>query len=264
VSLIGLTGCGGTEDTIAIPGAQAQSCPGPVGSREGVAALYTFDADEGRARVMDSVGGHDAAVQDGLVRTVSGPDGCNQAFSFADHQYFIIDDSPDWDLEIGSIDLWLRLPLEQLDHIGVFSRDLLDRDQSGHVSLFIDSEGRGVVRVQPQDSSSDNRTDAVACTAFLLPRERWIHLGVNFGPPILELYVNGSLTQFEGPTSLTDAWECGQIGNFGIAGNALPWVVGRSTFRSEEVLELLEFPALGCAIDNLRISRTRRAFSTFF
>lgn len=262
-SLIGSTGCGGTEDTIAVPRELVQSCPGLVGSSEGVVALYTFDDDEGRARVTDSVGDHDGAVQQGLVTTVSGPDGCNRAFSFGDDQYFVIDDSPEWDMDTGSIDLWLWLPL-QLDHIGVFSRDLLNRHQPGHISLFVDSEGRGMIRVQPQDSASDDLTDAVLCTAVPIPREQWVHLGINFGPPALELYVDGSLAQFEGPTSISDEWACGQAGSYGITGNDLPWVVGRTTFRSKEVLELLEFPATGSAIDSLRISNTRRAFASFF
>ena len=62
--------------------------------------------------------------------------------------------------------------------------------------------------------------------------------------------------------ALTDEWDCGQTGAFGIAGNDLPRVVGRTTFRSDGVLETLEFPASGCAIDHLRISSERRDFTT--
>ena len=268
--LVVSTACGGTSDTIAVPREQlemvsepATDCPGPLAASEGVVALYTFDEDEGRAQVADAVGSHNGAVQLGLVTTVDGPEGCDRAFSFgADDQYFVIDDSPDWDLEVGSVDLWLWLPAQLGDHVGVFSRDLNDRHEPGHFSLFVDTEGRAQVRVQPQDDSSDNSTDAVSCSAAPLPREQWVHLGVNFGPPAVELYVDGLLAQGVGAHALSDEWDCGQTGAFGIAGNDLPWVVGRSTFRSDDVLETLELPASGCAIDHLRISNERRDFTT--
>ena len=258
--------CGPSKDTIAVPRERADtlpdaatSCPGPVTASEGVLALYTFDQDEGRAQVADVVGMHNGSVQLGLVVTTEGPEGCGRAFTFgSEGQYFVIDDSPDWDLEVGSVDLWLWLPAEQGDNIGVFSRDVTNRETPGHFSFFVDVDGRAVVRVQPQDASSDNSNDAVACSAAALPRQQWVHLAVNFGPPALELYVNGLLAAGEGANAIDSSWACHQPGAYGIAGNDLPWVVGRSTFRSDATLETLEFPALYCAIDQLRISNQRR------
>jgi len=264
--------CGPTEDTIAVPHEQADAavepatdCPGPVAETEGVVALYTFDQDQGRAQVADVVGSHNGAVQLGLAATVDGPEGCDAAFSFgSEGRYIVIDDSPDWDLEVGSIDLWLRLPAELTDNIGVFSRDLDQRQAPGHISLFVDTEGRAVLRVQPQDDELNNSNDAVACSAAALPLDQWVQLGVNFGPPAVELYVDGQLATGEGPHAIIGGWDCGQPGEYGIAGNDLPWVVGRSTFRSVGVLETLEFPASDCAIDHLRISSERRDFASWF
>jgi len=261
--------CGPTEDTIAVARDQAETspelatdCPGPVAETEGVVALYTFDQDQGRAQVADVVGNHNGSVQLGLAATVDGPDGCDRAFSFgSDDQYIVIDDSPDWDLEVGSVDLWLWLPAELANNIGVFSRDLDQRQAPGHISFFVDIEGRAVLRVQPQDDELENSNDAVACSAAALPLEQWVHLGINFGPPAVELFVDGQLATGEGPDAIIGGWDCGQPGEYGIAGNDLPWVVGRSTFRSLEVLGTLEFPASGGAIDHLRISSERRDFS---
>jgi hypothetical protein len=264
--------CGPTEDTIAVAREPAETppevvteCPGPVATNEGVIALYTFDEDQGRAQVADVVGSHNGAVQLGLVVTVDGPEGCDRAFSFGSQgQYIVIDDSPDWDLEVGSVDLWLWLPAQLVDNIGVFSRDVDQRRAPGQISLFVDVEGRAVLRVQPQDDELDNSNDAVACSAAPLAREQWVHLGVNFGPPAVELYVDGQLAAGEGAHAIIAGWDCGQPGEYGIAGNDLPWVVGRSTFRSVGVLETLEFPASGCAIDHLRISSERRDFTGWF
>ena len=80
----------------------------------------------------------------------------------------------------------------------------------------------------------------------------------------LELYVDGVLSDWAGQTPLDDEWQCGQSGDWGIAGNDLPWVIGRSTYQSDEVLGELELPATGAAIDHLRISRVRRDFASFF
>jgi hypothetical protein len=263
--------CGSTNDTIALPRDPPQTvpdpnvnCPGPMAATEGVIALYTFDQDEGSAQLADSAGNHSAALQLGVVTTVDGPDDCDRAFSFdaGGDPYIVIDDSPDWDLEVGSIDLWFWLPAQLTDHVGVFSRDVRERDEPGHISLFVDIEGHAQVRVQPEDDSSENLNDAVSCSVAPLPRERWVHLGVNFGSPAVELYVDGLLARGEGAHALSDEWFCGQSGGFGIAGNDLPWVVGRSTYRSSGALETPELPASGCAIDHLRISSERRDFAS--
>jgi hypothetical protein len=202
-------------------------------------------------------------VQLGLATTVAGPSCCNRAFSFgANGQYIVIGDSPSWDVDVGSIDLWLRLPAELSGHVGVLSRDLDGRDQPGHLSLFVDNLGRAIVRIQPQRADLDNSSDAVSCSAGFLPRETWVHLGVNFGSPAVELYVEGRLEQWTGTHAITGDWLCGQPGAYGIAGNDLPWAIGRTPFQSRSALELLEYPAMGCAIDHLRISSQRRDFST--
>jgi hypothetical protein len=269
-SVLGVTacGCGNTKDTMALPRAEKEvavvECP-VADTSDGVVALYAFEGDEGGTQLLDSVGGHDATVLLGVVASADGPEGCGAAFAFGgEGRYFVIEHSPDWELEVGSFDLWVRLPASSSDHVGILSRDVNERAEPGHLSLFVDVEGRAVVRLQPMDDSSDNFNDAVACSETPLPRERWVHLGVNFGPPQVELYVGGELNDWEGTSAISDEWRCGQREPWGIAGNELPWVVGRSAFRSEEPLETLEFPALDAAVDQLRISSVRRDFADLF
>jgi hypothetical protein len=266
--LSALTGCEGTSDTIAIPREQAaadastsigDACPGPASADDGVVALYPFDGDEGRSQVADAVGDHNGSVQQGLVTTVAGPEGCGRAFAFGEQRYVVIDDSPSWDLEAGSIDLWLWLPAELTDHAGVLSRDQQNRDDPGHFTLFVDDAGHALARVQPASESGE--LDALPCSEAVLPREQWLHIGVNFGPPEVELYIDGELVEGLGPSTLRD--ECGQNGPFGIAGNDLPWVLGRATHHSEGILDTLELPATGFAVDHVRISSVRRDFAAF-
>jgi hypothetical protein len=261
-----LTGCQGTSDTIAVRREQsgtdaaapiAGGCPGPGSADAGVVALYPFDDDEGRSQVADTVGGHNGSAQLGLVSTVEGPEDCGRALAFGEQGYVVIDDSPAWDLESGSIDLWLWVPAELTDHVGVVSRDQRDRDDPGHFTLFVDDAGHALARVQPASASGE--LDALSCSEVELPREQWLHIGVNFGPPRVELYLDGELVSGLGPSTLRD--ECGQDGPFGIAGNDLPWVLGRATHHSEGILDTLELPATGFAIDHLRISNRRRDFA---
>lgn len=263
-------GCGTSTDTIALPRPVTQEpaneCPASRAADSGVVALYTFE-DEGGTQITDAVGGHDGEVLLGSAATSDGPEGCGRAFAFGDEaRYIVIEDSPDWDLEVGSLELWLWLPAESSDHVGVLSRDVNEREEPGHFSLFVDVEGRAVVRVQPEDNESgdDNFNDAVACSESPLPRESWVHLGVNFGPPEVELHVGGVRHDWVGTSAISDEWLCGQHAPWGLAGNDLPWVVGRTSFRSDDALETLEFPAVNGAVDELAISSERRDFASRF
>jgi len=257
-------GCEVAEDTIAVPAdagsAVPPTCPGPATAAEGVVALYPFDGDDGSALVADVVGGHDGSVQAGAVATTAGPESCDRALTFGADQFVVIDDSADWDLEVGSIDLWAWLPAESTENVALVSRDLVAREDPGHASIYVDENGLAVARVQPADASGD--LDAVSCSAAPLPREEWVHLGLNFGPPAVEFYVDGVLADGAGPHAIDDAWSCGQAGAFGIAGNDLPWLLGATTFRGDAPLDNVEFFAEGYAIDHLRISAERQDFAS--
>lgn len=251
---------GQLDGSVAEPPPLGGICLEPWSDAEGVVALYTFDSDEGRVRIADQVAGFDGRVS-GMARTVDGPAGCDRALRFEAGQFLAINDSDRWELDVGSIDLWLWLPVELKGNIGVLSRDERVREEPGHLSLFVGADGRAQLLMQAKNRTDDHSADVVSCSAAPLPREEWVHLGMNFGPPQVELFVDGILADAQGAHTISDAWSCGQPGDFGIAGNNLPWVAGASAIESNDELEDLVYPATGCAIDHLRFSSVRRNFA---
>jgi len=84
--------------------------------------------------------------------------------------------------------------------------------------------------------------------------------GVRFGPPDLELWVDGVLATRAELLVTDGAWvasECGLPTTAGLAGNANPWVLGASTHDSDEDLATPVDGHLVGAIDDLRISASR-------
>lgn len=278
--VLAFTGCFETSDVIAIAGSGGDASSGgndsgdsssggansdseppcPV-STQGVVALYTFDEASGEAVVRDVVSGHDGAAQMGLVTTIAGPEGCGEALAFRDDGFYIVlPDSDDWDLTEGALDFWLRAP-EPTAPMGVLSRDLNEREQAGHVSIFLNDTGRLIARMQGADE--DTVGDSVHCSSQPLTPNRWTHVGFNFGEPGTELWIDGMLSTFEGSTDLDINSACGRVSSVSLAGNDLPWVLGVSAYRSSTPLQMLTLPMAGGALDHFRVSSVRRDFSPF-
>jgi hypothetical protein len=208
-------------------------------------ALYCFDGDEETSLTIgDSTGKHNAKIVGTKTRQVLGPTCCGIALQFSetnDSSYLEIADSPDWDLEQGAISFWLRVnecpPLETRQ--AVISRASSDSDETGHFAIFLLPGCDWSVSLCVTGSCIDVRAHAA------LTPGQWSHLNVNFGPPDLELYLEGRLVAEGNTTS-------------GLIGNRNPWVIGADSFRA--VPGVATPPAhflTGATIDMVRLSSAR-------
>ena len=228
-------------------------------------ALYTFNTTTGTT-VKDETMAHHGQIEDmNGVRSIFGPriasgSTCGTAVSF-DGSYIVVPDASDFQLSVGSIDLWVKIAGTATAPQGVISRDAENRNLPGHLTIFRTCMDHIVLRVQ-----DDSLPSVHECSDLPIPRNVWTHIGVNLGPPEVELYINSVRTTHTGTVTMCNisggTWsvQCGQSGSLGISGNFNPWVFGASSAGSEEGSNLPIGTGLQGAIDNVRISSVRRGF----
>jgi len=219
-------------------------------------ALYTLEEGGGPA-TMDLTGIHQGSIVGTGIQRVPGIPGCGQALQFphTGTDFATIPNHPDWQRTSGSVDLWVRFdtPFQGEHYQGILSRDAAGTTKAGHFSIQRVCNGAITARVQAAGVSHEVCSDPVA-------EGEWHRVGVNFGPPGLELYVDGQLAA---PSSQIICGkmviDCGGQTREGIDGNDNPWVIGASARTSGEGLATPVDNPLGGLVDSLRISSARRA-----
>jgi hypothetical protein len=208
-------------------------------------AIYCFDDDVKTSdTVLDSAGKHEARIVGTKTRLVRGPACCGMARQFSetnDSSYIKIPDSFDWDLNQGAISFWLRVDAcpTRAQGQGLISRASVDSAETGHFSVILLPGCNWSVFL-----TGDNEDIEVRANAPLSPGQ-WSHLNINFGPPAIELYLEGKLV----------AQNALRVGT---AGNRNPWVIGADTREAEPGTATPSAHFLtGAAIDLLRISSAR-------
>lgn len=229
---------------------------------DGMLAAYSFDGPP--ADVTDRVGGHDGRILGaaGALRSVSSSSECGAAISFGVDDtgaaaWVELPDSPDWDLRRGSVDLWVRPPASG-GFAAILTRDADGTARAGHLALFIEPDGTLWLRLQTTTAT------AFRCAEGPIAPGEWGHVGINFGPPDLELWLDGALQDRATPLTSASGTDvrCGELrSNAGIDGNDNPWILGGGSQRGPEgagmpVTDLFT----GGAIDELRIAPFPRAF----
>ena len=224
-------------------------------------ALYTFDSDPPTSVRNDGPGGGSGSII-GTIPHVAGR--CGQAIHFGttDPTPFVgIPDSPSWDLPVGSLDFWVRVPAA-LGAVGILSRDALGNVESGHLTVYLGETGHLVVRMQ-----SDTDDNAVfRCSDAPVPVDTWVRVGINFGAPGVELWVDGALSSrvadvpLDSSRGISVAF-CANNAPIGIDGNGEPWLLGGSADTSPVGATSPVLPFADGEIDQLRISSGRRDYS---
>lgn len=154
----------------ASPDANVDPCdpsPGPD-----TVALYTFDAADLGA---DATGRHPGASRGGVTAVAGGAACGTGALAGMDNAWVVVAPSPDFELAVGSLELYVRTPTPALGvEQGILSRDAGGRDADGHVYVGLADNGQLFVRLQTRDGEAHRCTEP-------LPADRWVHVGVNFG-----------------------------------------------------------------------------------
>ncbi len=229
-------------------------------------SLFDFEGADGMSQVPDAAAARKLDVVGTPAAVVLGPEGCGSALSFGSgERHLLLADDPAWTLTQGSIDAWFWVPASVPETLGLISRDQYG-DQIGHFSVFLLKDRTVLARLQQSDTTAPAPVLFMGCSAAALPPSSWAHFGFNFGPAGAELFVNGALAMRTGMPGLAlGAVACGASApSPTIPDLPLPWVVGASIYASMDPPNVREFPFLGGAIDNLRISAVQRDFAAAF
>ncbi len=220
-------------------------------------ALYTFDGD-----ADDVTGNHDGnAVSMSYAGSIAG---CGQALDFGNsgsvNSYVVIDDDPAFDLGEGAIEALIRLDSVTSNRPRFFFSRSSEGNDPGEIRIGVACDG--TVILERETGFSTVRR----CSANPIPANQFVHVGVNFGPGGLELYVDGDaslqfgLVGYRG-ANCNDNVTCGGVTNGGMAGNNDPIVIGATSEDSEAgSTDELDDPFRGGRLDALRISSARRNF----
>ncbi len=247
--LLSLCGCG-RIDYDPLPKCE----PGWLG--DGVFAEYAMGLDG--PTLIDTFGGH-TGVAERSPQIVPGV--CGSALGFSTGERLVIPDAVEWDLESGSFDLWVSPSGSAPARLqGIVSRDANGREFPGHIALIRASSGHIGVRIQGESSV------AVVCSNDVVVADRWTHLGVNWGPPTVELFADGVAQDGTGILEVSELAQqtCGNNSTASIAGNDNPWILGvNGTATVPGSADPTDFPFHG-HLDEFRISSERRDFSAGF
>ncbi len=223
-------------------------------------ALFTF---EGRSSsipptIPDLTGGPVAQITEettGGAAIVAGR--CGSALllpskppHLSPKNYAVIPDSPNWDLSLGSVSMWVRFDEAPGRTLAILSRIAWTTLEAGH--LKIERQRDGVITAR-LDGNTGSMTTYMLCSTAPVAGSGWHHLLLNIGPPEAVLFVDG--VKAAGTGSYFDT--CGVTGPRGIAGNDNPWVIGAdANLSTPGTTDFVDSPLNG-AVDHLRISSVR-------
>lgn len=232
--------------------------PGCSGPDPDTLFLYDFSGD------LDLVSGYAGATRSGGA-LAPGDSPCDPQVLMTPSPLasrFVVPDQASFRVAEGSLDFWVRRPSSLTGSaVGVFSRDEIDIDTEGQLTLFLSLEERFVLRGQINDSLSVR-----LCSTGPVPSEEWVRVGINWGADGLELYLNGVLQLGTGTVGIFSENDAGCSEStipFSIAGTQNPFVLGASIHRSAPgVDEPTAHPGPDWQYSHFRLSSVRRDYAT--
>lgn len=236
------------------------NCPPP---NPDTLALFEFNTTM-TTSVADTTGTHSGSVYsnfaNGNITYIAGPPGCGTAAAGFERgeAHVEVADHPDWQLSTGAIEFWMFLESGQSGGEGILGRDELNND-SGHFSVFLGCAGELVIRFQ------DPILSVFRCSNGPVDVNRWQHVGINFGSPDLDAFVDG--IPLTGTQTVAYGRGCANVGTCstgvwtdGISGNSLRLIIGASKFRVPDSIPNVEDYFRG-AVDHVAIHRRRQLFA---
>ncbi|NNL66097.1 MAG: LamG domain-containing protein [Myxococcales bacterium] len=169
--------------------------------------------------VTDAVGGNDGTYRNGPVLggaagacdggSSVGFDGSNDYAEIPHVAGYLVDD--------GTVAFWFKA--DTIRRSGLFSKDSSGYDTGGHLTIFLEADGRIYVRLQ-STSADHNIYSSTQVTAG-----GWHHVAFTFGAGGMELYLDGASVGTNGYTG-------GLATTSGGVGNREPIVLGASSWTS--------------------------------
>lgn len=238
--------------------------PCAVRARDDDVLLYSFDEVPAfTTTVADARERHPgvARPEGAIIDRAPSREDCGLAIRFTDGSYLEVASSEEFNLSSGSLDFWVSASpaVDRQGMEGLVSRDASGTANPGHIGIYRNCEGYLMVRMQRTGAP-----DVYRCSDRPLPAGQWFHVGLNFGAPEVELYVDGTLSTNTSTTTVR--WNCstpvpcGAPSTYGIDGNENPLVLGTSTHNSAEGLATPVSAPFRGLIDSFRLSRSRRSF----
>ncbi len=200
----------------------------------------------------DQRGVHNANALPTAAAVTAGPPGCGNAFDASGGRYLRIEDNPAFDLSVGSLEIYARVPMPGAEH-AIVSRDF-NGDIEGHFDVVFNPAGQVVVRSQGLGAD----VEAFRCSLPQTPGQ-WVEISLNFGPPDLEMFVDGVRAEELAAIYLNGQRVCGGPSSVGLGAASLPWIIGAS-LRTSPTLDGPVSVQLGTAIDEFRLSGARRSY----
>jgi hypothetical protein len=228
----------------------------PVGADPDTVALFPMDGLLDGS-LVDVVGGLDAALASPAAE-VEGPDGCGVGMEGNAASVATVGGDTALTLPEGSIDLYVWFPdtTPVAPVPALFYRTLEVGGPLDPFGLVWAADGRLVLRTGVAFDGVPHRG---ICSNEPVPRQTWVHVGVNVGPPGVELWIDGVRQAGIGRFDQTG----GQPGSCDATGpadplppGADPWFLGGAP-RDDGVSGFFG------RIDQLRFASRRRDFSVF-
>ena len=223
-------------------------------------AYYRFEQIETEP-IADELEAHPGSMyNDGSAVASLGPSRCvGSAFQGGMGVAGLVPNDSAFQLEAGSIDLWVRPPSPTMNSQAFLSRDS-QGSGPGHLAILYASvdgtQGHLVVRLQ-----RDGQT-AARCSESPLTVGLWTHVEINFGPPNLELYIDGALQESSQSADIPNSSvPCDAPMSSGLGPDNV-WVIGGATLSRPDnsTTPNSMYYLLGGAVDEIRISSVRRSY----
>jgi hypothetical protein len=224
----------------------------------GLVAHYRF---EDPSTIAEVTGTHPGTVIDGPFATTAGA--VDLAVELASTGHIFVADSPAWD-GVGALELWVRpVALAPTELGGILSRDNTGRSD-GHFALFQVDSRFFAARLQRSTDGGAGGDGLLLCSEQAPVPGQWMHIGVNFGPPAAELWVDGVLgVRTDLLTVFSSTSTCNQREARSISGNDDPWVFGALSVRSTTgTTDNISDHFTGGALDELVLHEDRQDFAS--
>ncbi|MDX2019734.1 MAG: LamG-like jellyroll fold domain-containing protein [Deltaproteobacteria bacterium] len=241
-------------------GSMGQPAPSGCGvaADQDTVALWSFESTN-----ADHTGTYPITWRGGTPGTATGADKCAKAIQMDGKTFGEVNFKTGFaGLTEGAIEMFVWLPPKSNKVHVMLAADARNQKSNGHFVLGYETQGKIVLRMQNAETAPEGSKTFYVCSGANMPANQWIHLGINFGPQGVQMFVNGEIAENKGVHyKHGNEQNCGDNPAWSPAGNGNPLVIGGATNEATEGIADTVIKRFEGRIDQLRISRKRRDFA---